>query len=272
MESLQHKRIALIAFPEALGARVASTLEQVGACFAHFNAHEVRPGGPELERYDALLLHVPEGAADLDWFRPETLRHNTRPLLLAGHREAVQRRVCLQADVDDVIFPPFLATELVFRLYRLTAGERRQAVARSGKPCVLVADDDPAIIVYLKSILRSFDVEAHFVSDGGAALAAARRLLPDLLMLDVGMPVMSGIDVLRSLRSDPGTSALVTVLLTGSSDPLHVEACANLGAVDYILKPLVHIDITRKVKALLTPEMKLPSAAASTGSSRGGIT
>ena len=104
----------------------------------------------------------------------------------------------------------------------------------------------------MTTVFRDLDVETHFVSDGGAALAAARRLLPDLLMLDVGMPVMNGIDVLRSLRSDPGTSALVTVLLTGSSNPSHVEACAGLGAVDYILKPFGHIDITRKVKALLT--------------------
>jgi CheY-like chemotaxis protein len=122
----------------------------------------------------------------------------------------------------------------------------------SVKPCVLVADDDPDIIVYLKSVFWAFDVETHFVTDGRAALASARRLLPDLLLLDVGMPVMNGIDVLRSLRRYPSTSALATVLLTGSADQSHIEACACLGAVDYILKPFGHIDITRKVKALLT--------------------
>jgi CheY-like chemotaxis protein len=119
-------------------------------------------------------------------------------------------------------------------------------------PCVIVADDDPDIIVYLKNVLRAFDVETHFVSDGGAALAAVRRLRPDLLLLDVGMPVMNGIDVLRSLKEYRSASTLVTVMLTGSSDPEHVEACAALGAVDYILKPFGHVDITRKVKSLLT--------------------
>jgi CheY-like chemotaxis protein len=122
----------------------------------------------------------------------------------------------------------------------------------SGRACVLVADDDRDILIYLKGVLRHFDVETHFVSDGKAALAAARRLIPDLLLLDVGMPVMNGIDVLRSLRKYPNTRGIVTVLLTGSADPLHVEACAGLGAVDYILKPFGHVDITRKVKTLLT--------------------
>lgn len=257
MELLQNKHIGLIAFARGLTARVGIALAQANACFAQID-DAVRPGAPELEHYDALLVYVADGAAELDWLRPEILRLNTRPLLLVGRPEAVQRRVCLQTHVDDVIFLPFLAAELVFRLYRLTAdtGERQHAVARSGKPCVLVADDDPDIVMYLKNIFRNLDVEAHFVSDGGAALAAARRLLPDLLLLDVGMPVMNGIDVLRSLRTDPGTNAIVTVLLTGSSDPLHVDACATLGAVDYILKPFAHIDITRKVKALLTPNME----------------
>jgi CheY-like chemotaxis protein len=253
MQSLQQKHIGLIACPASLETKVRGALEQVNACFTRIDANSVRPGAPELERYDALLLHVADGAAELDWFRPEILRQNTRPLLLAGQAEAVRRRVCIQPHVDDVIFPPFLAAELVFRLYRLTAdtGEPRHAEAPSGKPCVLVADDDPDIVIYLKTIFRDLDVETHFVSDGRAALAAARRLLPDLLLLDVGMPFMNGIDVLRSLRRDPGTSALVTVLLTGSSDPLHVEACAGLGAVDYILKPFGQVDITRKVKAIL---------------------
>jgi CheY-like chemotaxis protein len=121
----------------------------------------------------------------------------------------------------------------------------------SGQPCILVADDDRDIIIYLKNVLRALAAETHFVTDGKAALVAARRFLPDLLLLDVGMPVMNGIDVLRSLKRYPSASALVTVMLTGSSDPAHVAACAALGAVDYILKPLDHVDITRKVNGLL---------------------
>ena len=60
------------------------------------------------------------------------------------------------------------------------------------------------------------------------------------------------IEVLRSLKKYPRASALVTVMLTGSADPEHVKDCAALGAVDYILKPFGRVDITRKVKGLLT--------------------
>ena len=103
MESLRHKHIGLIACPASLEFKVRGALEQVDACCAHLDANTVRPGAPELERYHALLLHVADGAVEFDWARPEILRLNTRPLLLAGQAEAVRRRVCLQAHVDDVI-------------------------------------------------------------------------------------------------------------------------------------------------------------------------
>jgi DNA-binding response OmpR family regulator len=115
----------------------------------------------------------------------------------------------------------------------------------------LVADDDPDIVTFLKCVLQRFDVDAHFVSDGLAALAAARQLLPELLLLDIGLPIMNGIDVLRCLRNDPGTSSLVTLLLTASADSSHVKSGADLGAVDYVLKPCGYFDLIRKLKPLL---------------------
>ena len=248
---LRNKRIGLVGCA-AMEIAVTGALRRAQASFAHIDAAEVGPGSEELDRFHALILDVGGSAIESDWFRPELLRTNPHPLLLAGETEAVGLRLSLQEHADDTIFAPFSASELIVRLSRLTAArDARRAVAPSAKPCVVVADDDRYMINTLQRVFQNLDVDVHFVSDGGAALAAARRLLPDLLLLDVRMPVMNGLDVLRCLRKDAGTSFLATVLLTASGDQSDVEEAAGLDAVDYILKPFGYNDLTRKLKPLL---------------------
>ncbi len=266
-ELLQDKRIGFVSRSE-IDAAVVDALKLAQASFTGTEASALAPGSPELARYDALVLDIgdetPNGAGEQDWLRPEGLRKNTRPLLLAGAATVIREHLVLQSFADDLIFRPFVANELVFRLYRLTGGksDRCAEAQRSRKPCVLVADDDPDIIIYLQGLLRSFDVEAHFVGDGKAALEAARKLLPDLVLLDVRMPMLSGIEVVRRLRGDPGTRGLVAVLLTASSDLADVKQSADLGVADYILKPFGHTNLIRRLRALLKLEPKTTPGAA----------
>ena len=114
-----------------------------------------------------------------------------------------------------------------------------------------MADDDINITKYLSRVLKSLEAETYFASDGETALAAARQLLPDLMLLDIGLPIMSGLDVLDRLRNDPGTRNLPAVLLTASSDRSDVQKGASLGVLDYILKPLGSISLTRKLRTFL---------------------
>jgi len=228
-------------------------MRQTQVSFAHVDANLVPPGDPELERYHALILLVGDTATESNWFQPKKLRTNSRPLLLAAEPDAISARASLRDHADDIIFAPYPPSELNFRLSRLMGGTRdgRRAVAPSTKPCVVVADDDPEIVTLLTCVLQCVGVDAHFVTDGLADLAAARRLLPDLLLLDIGLPLMNDIDVLSCLRNDPGTSALVTLLLTASTDSSHVKRGVELGAVDYILKPCGYFDLIGKLKPLL---------------------
>jgi DNA-binding response OmpR family regulator len=264
-QTLQGKRIGLVAC-NAIEAVITSALKQAQAAFTIIQADAVDPGSAQLDRFDALILGVGDNATESGWLRPEILRNHTRPLLLAGSAEAIYCRETLQRHADDIVLSPFSGRELLFRLHRITGGKcaSRETVVRSAKPVVLAADDDRNITIYLGCVLKNLDVEMHFASDGRAALAAARELLPDLLLLDIGMPFMNGIDVLRSLRSDPATRDLPTVLLTASSNPSHVSAGADLGVLDYILKPFGHIDLARKLKALIRINPPLPNALATT--------
>jgi DNA-binding response OmpR family regulator len=242
-------------------------LQQIQASFARIDANTIEPGDRKLEQYHALILQADEACAGSNWFRPEILQTKTRPLLLAGDPDLIFRRPSLQVQADDVIFAPFAASELIVRLSRLMSRTPQgHDFARSARRCVLVADDDRDIATYLDCVLQTFDVDVHFASNGVAALAAARRLLPDLVLLDIGMPALNGMDVLRCLKNDPGTRDIPTLLLTASSDPLDVERGAEFGAEDYILKPFGHMALIRKLKILL-PERNFRASTTTAGDS-----
>ena len=251
-ESLRGKRIGLVDC-ESLGADFTTALSQAHTSFANIAANSIDPGAPELNRFDALVLGVADGAAESAWLQPEAARKHVRPLLLAGTPEAIYCRETLQGIADDVILRPFSSFEFLFRLHRITRGKSvfAETAMPTGRPIVLVVDDDLNVTNYLACMLKSLDVESYFVSDGQTALAAARQLLPDLMLLDIALPIMSGLEVLARLRDDPGTRNLATVLLTSSSDLSDVEKGASLGVLDYILKPFGHISLTRKLKAFL---------------------
>jgi len=116
---------------------------------------------------------------------------------------------------------------------------------------ILVADDDMDIrdLVAFKLEQAGFDVTA--VDNGLAALTAARREPPDLVVLDVMMPGMSGIDVCRELRGDPTTSSLPIILLTARAQEGDVEVGFGAGADDYIVKPFSPRELVNRVEAVL---------------------
>ncbi|MDG6102068.1 response regulator [Dactylosporangium aurantiacum] len=116
---------------------------------------------------------------------------------------------------------------------------------------ILVADDDMDIrdLVAFKLEQAGYDVVA--VDNGLAALTEATKNPPDLVVLDVMMPGMSGIDVCRQLRLDAGTKALPIILLTARAQEGDVEVGFGAGADDYIVKPFSPRELVSRVEAVL---------------------
>jgi two-component system phosphate regulon response regulator PhoB len=116
---------------------------------------------------------------------------------------------------------------------------------------ILVADDDTDIrdLVTFKLEQAGFKVTA--VDNGLAALTAARDEPPDLMVLDVMMPGMSGIDVCQELRRDSTTAALPIILLTARAQEGDVEVGFGVGADDYIIKPFSPRELLNRVEAVL---------------------
>lgn len=116
---------------------------------------------------------------------------------------------------------------------------------------ILVADDDGDIrdLVTFKLAQAGYAVDA--AADGAAALAAIQANTPQLAILDVMMPGLSGIDVLRRLREQEETRHLPVILLTARSRDTDIDAGFATGADDYVIKPFSPRELLHRVNTLL---------------------
>ena len=116
------------------------------------------------------------------------------------------------------------------------------------KPRVLVVDDDPALAEMLTIVLRGEGFDTAVVSDGARALPVVRELRPDLVLLDLMLPGMNGIDVCKAIRAESG---LPIVMLTAKSDTIDVVLGLESGADDYMVKPFKPKELVARVRARL---------------------
>ena len=140
-----------------------------------------------------------------------------------------------------------------------SSGAPTGAVQYETKLNVLVVDDDPAIAEMIGIVLRGEDFEPHFAADGATALDLFRSAKPDLVLLDIMLPGMSGIEVLRQLRADPLTSNIPVIALTANAMQRDIERGQAAGFNRYLTKP---IDIDRFTEAINSTLAQLRSAQA----------
>ena len=105
------------------------------------------------------------------------------------------------------------------------------------RPLVLVVDDEAAIRLLCRVNLRLEGIDTAEAEDGATALELARRLEPDLILLDVMMPLVDGWQVAESLARDPGLQRLPIVFLSARAEPADYVHGYELGAVGYVTKP-----------------------------------
>jgi two-component system response regulator MprA len=122
----------------------------------------------------------------------------------------------------------------------------------NGRPKVLVVDDDANITAFLKRALAYEGYQVETAADGPAALAAARDNPPDLVILDVMLPGLDGVEVLRRLRAgEPETGSLPILMLTARDGVSDRVAGLDAGADDYLVKPFALEELTARIRALL---------------------
>ena len=116
---------------------------------------------------------------------------------------------------------------------------------------VLLIDDCPSIHGLVRARLREEPFELHSASNGESGLEAAVRLQPDLVLLDVDMPVIDGFTVCKRLKDDPQTIHVPVIFLTGATSTPEKIRGLELGAVDYITKPFDPAELRARVRASL---------------------
>ena len=119
------------------------------------------------------------------------------------------------------------------------------------KPKILIVEDDSDIRELLQYSLAREGNEVAVAADGTAAMTTARRLEPDLVLLDLMLPGVDGLEVCRQLRSDRATAGSAIIMVTAKGEESDVVLGLGLGADDYVLKPFKTNELVARVKAVL---------------------
>ena len=115
------------------------------------------------------------------------------------------------------------------------------------KPTVLTVEDDDAIRAFIGGVLKA-ECEMFSACDGASGLALALEKLPDLILLDVGLPDMDGFEVCRRLKANPVLVEIPVLFLTGRTSSMDEVAGLEAGGIDYIAKPIHPVILRARVR------------------------
>jgi DNA-binding NarL/FixJ family response regulator len=116
---------------------------------------------------------------------------------------------------------------------------------------ILVIEDEPEMRRNITSLLRYYDYEPIAAQNGRVAVEMARREKPDLILCDVMMPELDGYGVLHALQSDASLARIPFIFLTAKGEKDDLRSGMNLGADDYLTKPVVNAELVRAIESRL---------------------
>ena len=118
-------------------------------------------------------------------------------------------------------------------------------------PKILIADDNFQNVELLEAYLSGIDCEIRTAVDGEDTLRMVAEFRPDLLLLDVMMPRLSGFEVCKILRADPATSDLLILMVTALNEPSDFERGVQVGTDDFLTKPVNKVELLCRIRSLL---------------------
>ncbi len=116
---------------------------------------------------------------------------------------------------------------------------------------ILIVEDDFSLGENLQALLKTKGFEVQFAADGDAGLKLAQTFMPDIILLDIMIPKVSGFEVCRQLRTDGKTSHIKILMTTGLDRMADVEKAFSAGAADYLVKPFDSDRLLKKIAKVL---------------------
>ncbi|MDE2290670.1 MAG: response regulator [Elusimicrobia bacterium] len=116
---------------------------------------------------------------------------------------------------------------------------------------VLIVEDDYALADNITALLKLKGYEVGFAPDGEAGIETARKMKPDVVLLDIMIPKVGGFDACRILRGDPQTMKAKVIMMTGLDRIGDVERAFSAGASDYLIKPFDSERLFKKIEKVL---------------------
>jgi len=117
---------------------------------------------------------------------------------------------------------------------------------------ILIAEDEPDIRELVAFTLRFAGHEVITTSNGEEALQQANQVIPDLILMDVRMPRMTGFEACRAMKTNPTLKDIPVVFLSAKGQDSEIQSGLDAGAEEYILKPFALDQLTERVKAILS--------------------
>lgn len=121
---------------------------------------------------------------------------------------------------------------------------------------ILTVDDSKAVRIIVKKSFKKYAVEIIEASNGVEGLAHAAKETPDIILLDVTMPVMDGVEMLTKLKADPALKGIPVIMLTAEAGRENVMKIAKIGIRDYIVKPFKEDVLAEKVSRVVPIQLK----------------
>ena len=119
------------------------------------------------------------------------------------------------------------------------------------KSKILIADDNGPNVELLEAYLDGLDCEIAVAVDGRDTLAKVAEFQPDLILLDIMMPKLSGFEVCKTLKRDPQTKQIMILMVTALNEPGDIERSVAAGCNDFLSKPVNKLELLKRVENLL---------------------
>ncbi len=200
----------------------------------------------------AVLIDTQDWDEIVDLLRADPVARDLPVMVFTGGKTINDVEKISEAGADDYIAKPFGA-ETIAQVVRqkLKKCETQIKKVRGKRIPVVLIDDDAGLRRLVEFNLQRDGFEVHGAADGLTGIALVKRIKPALVLLDILMPGMDGLEVLSTLKYDGKTSDIPVVMLTGESTIGTIDRAYQIGAADYITKPIRGRELGKSLKEKL---------------------